>query len=364
MANNILNYGFHNYSALAANRIAEMDAQVVFDMVNTSAAMHTERVNALLSGLTERITEFRRKFILSAPVDMQPVTSDSSSKPVKPLLSYNVDLPLRRWGSKFGLDYETAAKITLAELEALTMTMLMGDGKTMKRHMLASIFTNTDWSFADDDHGTLTIKGLANADGTLYPQAAGGTEDSQHYLAQAAAIADNANPYDNIYAQLKKHPSNNVGPSTPIVCYIPTNLVATTKALANFVDLAATDIRMGADNSEVVAAASLINQVKAFGDEVLGKCDGCWIVQWGALPPGYIFAHAQGAGPVLGMREQPEAALQGLHTLRDTSSPVLQSTEMRRIAGFAVMNRVAALVYRIGDASYAIPTGYTQPLAA
>lgn len=364
MANNVLNYGFHNYSALAANRIAEMDAQVVFDMVNTSAAMHTERVNALLSGLTERTTEFRRKFILSAPVDMQPVTSDSSAKPVKPLLSYNVDFPLRSAAAAFGVDHVAAAKLKLSELEALTMTILMGDGKWMKRHMLASIFTNTNWSFDDPQQGTLTIKGLANADGTLYPLESGDTEDSQHYLAQAGAIADNANPYDDIYAQLKKHPSNNVGPSTPIVCYIPTGLVATTKALANFVDLAATDIRLGADNSEVVANAALINQVKAFGDEVLGKCDGCWIVEWSALPAGYIFAHAQGAGPVLGMREEPEAALQGLYTLRNTSNPVLQSTEMRRIAGFAVMNRVAALVYRIGDASYAIPTNYEQPLAA
>lgn len=364
MANNVLNYGFMNHSALAANRIAEMDAQAVFDMVNTSAALHTERTNALLAGLVERTTNFRRKFILSAPVDMQPVTSDSSAKPVKPLTSYNVDFPLRSCAAAFGVDHVAAEKLTLAELEALTMTILMGDGKWMKRHMLASLFTNTNWSYDDPQQGTLTIKGLANADGTLYPLESGGTEDSDHYMKQASAIADATNPYDDIYAQLKKHPSNNVGPNTPVVCYIPTGLVATTKALANFVDLAATDIRMGADNSEVVASESLINQVKAFGDEVLGKCDGCWIVEWGALPANYILAHAQGAGPVLGMREEPEAALQGLYTLRNTANPVLQSTEMRRIAGFAVMNRVAALVYRVSNGSYAIPTGYEQPLSA
>jgi hypothetical protein len=35
---------------------------------------------------------------------------------------------------------------------------------------------------------------------------------------------------------------------------------------------------------------------------------------------------------------------------------------MIRYAGFGVLNRVAAMITRVGNASYAIPSGFTAPL--
>ena len=64
------------------------------------------------------------------------------------------------------------------------------------------------------------------------------------------------------------------------------------------------------------------------------------------------------------MRQYPSTALQGLFTENHSPDGNLHESRFIRYAGFGARNRIAALVYRIGNGSYAIPTGYTAPLPA
>jgi hypothetical protein len=359
-----LSHGFIGHEDLAEMRVNLITGASVYDMVTRSAAMHTESVNKLLAAFCRRTTDFKWKFHLPNTSDLQP--ADGSTKPdiVKGTTSYDVALPIQGGKIGYGFDMIAAAKATLNEVNAQTLNSLMADGRWLKRHILAALFTNQAWDFVDPERGTLSIKPLASADGNEYPLISGGTENSQHFLAQSAGIADATNPFDNIYAQLKKHPSNMVSAQNPVICYVPTNVVGTVRALANFVEVGDTDILKGANSDTVAASAARLEQIRGFGDEVLGKTDNCWIVEWGMLPDNYIIGHATGAGPVLGMREHAEAELQGFFVKNNNGNPIISETYFYRFAGFGVINRVAAVVQRVGDASYAIPTGYTAPLGA
>lgn len=150
-----------------------------------------------------------------------------------------------------------------------------------------------------------------------------------------------------------EHPSN-VG---PVKVYVPTAKVAAVKGLANFVPVGDPDVMPA--NSEATLRASID---RGFGDTVLGKVDDCWVIQWGRLPDDYLVAHAAG-NPILGMREYPAASLQGFFPETHSPDGNVVVNRMLRYCGFGVMDRVAALVYRIGNAAYAIPTGYDAPLA-
>jgi hypothetical protein len=75
-----------------------------------------------------------------------------------------------------------------------------------------------------------------------------------------------------------------------------------------------------------------------------------------------MIAQAIGAGAVLGARQYPASELQGYFVENDAGDGNLRKTKMIRYLGFGALNRVAALAYRVGNGSYAIPAGYTAPL--
>ena len=76
-----------------------------------------------------------------------------------------------------------------------------------------------------------------------------------------------------------------------------------------------------------------------------------------------MVAHAQGAGPFLKRREYDAPEVQGLFSELHSPDGNTKIVRMLRYTGFGAFKRVAALVYRIGNGSYAIPSGYTAPLS-
>jgi hypothetical protein len=203
--------------------------------------------------------------------------------------------------------------------------------------------------------GDITIQPLANGDTVTYVKVGGASATDTHYLAQASAIDDSNNPFDTIRDELLEHPSN----GGPIAVYTPTNLRASIEALTAFIEISDPAIRLSISSDELVT-----NLDRGFGDELIGYIKGsrCYIIEWRALPDDYLVAHARGGGPVLKMREYPATRLQGFFMENHSPDGNLQVTRMLRYAGFGVSNRVAALVMRIGNGTYAIPTGYDAPL--
>jgi hypothetical protein len=346
-------YGFMTLKDLMKERVSD-NLPIVQSAINESIMEYQRESDAMLSILVQRVTEYSIRYQLPGSSTLQPLDQHGNPLPVLPSGYYDVAFPIQGAGTAWGNNRITRALMTIADANRFTLNVMNADLDWLARHILAALFTNTTWTWVDDDHGTLTDQPLANGDSVVYTRKGGTASTDNHYLATADAIADATNPYDNIYDELSEHPSN----SGPYVAYIPTALKATTMALANFVEIGDPDIQQGTEVSTVRAS---LNQ--GFGDMVLGKTDNMWIVEWKRLPADIILAVAQGADPVVGMREYPSPALQGLFPEFQDVDGNRHLNKFLRFAGFGVLNRVGAVVQRIGNGSYAIPTGYSAPLA-
>jgi len=351
---NELAYGFVGMEHLANERVSVVGYELVWDAVRESVAEHTRQVNAMTASMVEPTTTPSVRFYQPGSGTLQPLDEYGVPKPVREEGYYDVAFPIQGGGTAWGDNRVSRALITVEEANRRTLNVLRRDADWMKRHILASVFEDDSWSFDDPEHGSLTVQPLANGDTVEYLKVDGDPATDTHYLAQAAAISDDANPFDDIYNELMEHPINQGG---PIVVYIPTNLKTTVMGLTGFTEVLDPDI------TPAITTATL-NSVfdRGPGHEVLGKTDKCWIIEWRSLPDSYMFAHARGGGPILRMRQYPAAELQGLFTEGFTPDGNLQQTSLIRYAGFGAINRVGAVVYRVGNASYAVPTGYTAPL--
>lgn len=354
MANQIA-YGFVGLEHLFSERLENVNVATVMNAVEESIAEHNRQAEALIAELAMPTTDYKTRFQQRDSYTLQPLDEYGRPKPVRPAGYYDVAFPIQGGGAAFGFNHISEKLATVSDINRLTLEALAADADWMKRHALAAIFDNATWAYDDDQHGSLTIQPLANSDSVTYVKKSGSVATDTHYLAQAAAIADATNPYPVIREELREHPVNGSG---SIVSYIPTALRTTTEALATFVEVGDPDIEQGVDESTIVGSLD-----RGFGDEVLGKANGVWIVEWSLLPSDMILSVARGARePVLKMRQYPAAGLQGFFRKAIVEGN-LSTNEFYRFAGFGAFNRVGACAYRIGDAAYAIPTGYGAPLA-
>jgi hypothetical protein len=355
MANQVL-YGFHNLQDLFNRRVTEVGVSTINTAVNLSLAEHNKQIEALLSLFATRTTDHKTRFSSVSAARLQPLDNNGRARPIKPSGYYDVSFPIQMGGSAWGADFVTSRKMRVEEVNNAMMTLQMADARWMRDHILAALFTNTDWTFVDELKGTLTVKGLANGDAVKYNIISGadsGATDT-HYYAEANAIDDGAdNPFPTIHSELTEHPEN----SGDVVVLVPTNLVASIEALANFKEKSDPNIREGANT------ATLIGNLQAqVPGTVIGYVDKCWIVEWRSMPDNYMVAVTTGGDRPLAMREDEETSLRGFIKADDREDyPFYESQYIRR-AGFGGWNRVGALVYYIGSDTYAIPTGYTSPM--
>jgi hypothetical protein len=357
MANQIA-YGFINLRDQFDQRVTEVGVRIIDAAIEASVAEHNRQLDALLGLFVERTLEFKLRYKTASTSRNQPLSADGRALPIKPGAQYDVAFPLQRSGNAWGFGYEAGIKMTVQEANNATNTLLMGDIRWMRDHILAALFYNAaGWSFTDDVHGSLTINGLANGDTVTYQilsgSDAGATDD--HYLGQAAAIADATNPYPTLKTELTEHPEN----GGAVVALIASNLRATTEALASFHPFADANLRLGSGQTELVGTLGV-----PVPGQVIGYEDsGVWVAEWAHLPSSYILATTTEGTRPLAMREDTAPELRGFRRVADRDDHPWYERQYLRKAGFGGLNRVGAVAMEISDASFDIPTGYTSPMA-
>lgn len=364
MADNSVNYGFISVAKLMAERVTTVGVEVAQTAIVEATAEYNRSITALLAAFAEQTTIHQERYQLPGDGTLQPLDQWGNPLPIVPTGYYDVAYPIYGAGTAWGNNRISRALMTMQDVQRNTMDAFRRDATYLRRQILASIFTNVTRTYVDELYGSLTVQPLAIAsDGVTYVRRNGTSSTDTHYLGQAAAIADATNPYPVIYAELDEHPSN----SGPYIAYIATNLVATTEALADFVQpndpsliLSVNETRLMIDVNPDTSTSE--GGPVAFGDRYIGRANGVHVVEWSALPDSYIIAHASGAGPFLKMREYPAAEIQGFFPEFHSPDGNLNLNKFLRYCGFGVSNRIAALVYEISDASYDIPTGYTAPI--
>lgn len=354
MANTVA-YGFVGQEHLFGQRVSNENVQVVRDAIALSVAEHNRQATELMAEWTSPTTEHQVRYRQIGSGTLQPLDEWGNPLPIREGGYYDVAFPIQGGGTAWGENRVARAQMTVEEVNEYTLNALKRDADWVKRHALAALFDNVSWNYEDPQFGTLAIQPLANGDTVQFARVNGSQAVDNHYLAQAAAIGDAANPFGTIFTELMEHPENAGG--TP-VAYVPSNQVSAVQALTAFAPVADPDIALGISSDRLAASFT-----PGIGSEVLGKVSKMWIVELPMLPDDYIVASVRGGTPALAMREYAAPALQGFFTEEHSPDGNLQEHRFIRYAGFGAWNRVGAVVYRIGNASYAIPSGYDAPLA-
>lgn len=351
---NLQSYGFVDLEDLASQRVATVGVEVINTAVMDSVDAWQAELDGILENFVDRVTWAKRKYWLPSAGTLQPLDQHGNPKPRIPSGNYDIGLPIQGGGDAWGDNRVSRAMMTVQEADRFTAMVLQADTDWMIRHILAAWFTNTSWVYPDEIEGNVTVMPLANNDTVTYVRRNGLATIDTHFLAQANAIGNSDNPFPTIYTELSEHPSN----SGPFVAYVNGTLATSVAALANFREVGDPDIEMGADSDRLVGQLA-----NGFGDEILGKVDKMWIVQWDRLPDNYIpWAALGNSSKPFAMREYDAAELQGFFPEFHNIDGNRHLNKFIRLTGFGAQNRVAAGVTRIGNGTYAIPTGFTAPL--
>lgn len=359
-------FGYLGLEQLFEDQSQISDLTPIWAQAEEAIRAYNAEMQKFIAPFAQPTTQAQFRYKLPGGTNYQPLDDKGNPLPVSGFGHYDVGLPLRGAGTAFGDNLVTRAKLTPNEIARRTLEAVRADLDWMRRHMMAALFTNTDYPFSSvltPEESDVIVRPLATvASGIEWLKRDGTMGTDEHYLAQASSISDTNNPFPVIYEELAEHPQNNVSAGAPVVAYIPTNLQESVMGLTSFIPTARMYIKEGSDTAVAVAGS----QYGYFGDflGIVGGANNSVVVRvWSHLPSNYIFAHAIGAGPILGMRQFPEPELQGvIATMRDVDGNYMEM-QFRRFAGFGVLNPIGACVMRIGNASYAIPSGYQAPLA-
>lgn len=356
MANQIL-YGFHNLKDVFSERVVGARIEEVNTAIQQSVDEHNRQLDALLGLFVERVNVSQRRYKSATNARLQPLDENGRALPIKPAGYYDTGFPIWDAGTAWGVNFIARAKMTIGDANRITATMLDADKRWIRDQLLGSIYMDANFTFADPDDGNITVKPIANGDTDTYLLTSGTDlqTTADHNTGQAGAIADNANPYPTIQSALTVHPEN----GSTVVALIPTNLRATTEALSTFFEKSDPNIRVGTGQSELVGDLGV-----ALPGPLLGyESSGVWIAEWPSLPDSYIISVTLEGDKPIGMREHPEAELQGFAKRAERNDHPFYESQFSRHAGFGANNRVGAYVMRIGNGTYAEPTGYTPPIA-
>lgn len=355
MAQQEVAYGFVGAEHLFSSRPQTVEGGTarLFNMIAQSAQFYSTQVNNIMADMVFRTTLRLERFEQPGGGTLQPLDDYGNPLPVQPPPPYDVGYPIVGGGTAFGDNRVSRALMTFEEANRHTLDAQRRDADWLKRQIIARSLTKASYTYERRGEPAVTVHGFANGDTTTYLGASGTLATDDHYLSQAAAIADGANPFPTIYRELTEHPGN----TGQVVVYVASNLVTTISGMAGFVQVADSDLELGSGQTRLRGSID-----KGLGDEVIGKKDKCWIIEWRALPDNYMIAKTRGVSPIA-MREYPAATLQGFFPENHSPDGNLQVHRFLRYCGFGVRNRVGGLAYFVGNASYTTPAAYTAPLA-
>lgn len=273
--------------------------------------------------------------------------------------SWDVAYPLTSHQAGVAWDRVSRAYLTVGTLENHIQTVMTQNINTQRFKLLKALFKNTTTTFVDPNHGSLTIQTLANGDSVTYPPVIGSESDAtdDHYLESgyaATAISDTNNPYVTIEAELVEHFGKSQG-NDNVAVFINSAEKAETEDLTDFTEVTDRFVMPGTQT------ATLTGLPMGHPGRVIGRTNGCWVIEWDWIPASYMVGIHLDAPPPLKRRVDP--ALTGLSTglqlvFEDMDFP-FEANYWENRFGFGVGNRINGVVMELGTGgTYTIPTAY------
>jgi len=357
---NTVNAGFVDLQEVWDKRAKEIGVERISTAIQLTLDEYNRQLNALLAWVTPTVQK-KLKVDLASGGTMQLVDEWGTPHLTRPAGQYEVGFPLFEYSNAVGGSRWAWPTMTVAEINTLVTDALQKDVIKQRQLLLATIFTNVNWTFDDPQMGNITITPLANGDSVTYVKEGGlvAAETDNHFLAQANAIDDINNPFPSMRDNFIEHPTN----SEDIVIYVASNLRTSIQDLTDFVPVQDILVSYGANTNTLTdTALAEMEMVKGAGNEVLGRVDRMWIVEWRALPSSYMIAVAMNNESAIKRRINEVPELQGLRQIEVRGADHSVRWEWYHMYGFGIYDRTAMVVQRIGNGTYAIPTGYQMPI--
>lgn len=263
---------------------------------------------------------------------------------------YDVGFPQKRIGWALGWNRETYAYMTVADLDREVVAKTAGNARRHSREMRKALMLKSNYTYADELHGNITVRRLANTDGTKYGTP--GSEDN-HYLVSGyakTAISSTNNPFVTLANEIREHFAQN----SRIVAWISPSQVSEIQTdLSTFVDT----------NVEGITPSSIIAIANSPGLTIPGyflgidSASGVYVYVWDAIPDAYILAGAVDEPAPLRRRIPVPVSLQGFQQLEEESHLPFYKRTWMELFGYGVSNRLSfASMFLDAGSTYTDPT--------
>ena len=325
---------------------------------------YVNRINAEAAAayrvfISETTSNFKERYKLPGGGYMQEIQPDQKPDVVKSYGSWDVAYPLRNYADAIGGDLVSRAYMSVAELDNQVMGVVARSVNITRREILRALMYKEDETFVDPIHGSLTVKALAtgSGDSVVYPPLPGATAEAvrQRYAGTnylTAAISDTNNPYATINDALVADFGQQQGNSN-IAVFINTAEKAKTIALTDFDPL----------NDRFITPGVNINQLSnlptGLPGTIIGRTNGCWVIEWPFMPATYMLGvHLDAPAPLKKRIDPADTGLgDGLQLVtQDEEYPFVNSFWRNRF-GFGCGNRLNGMaLYLASSTTYTSPT--------
>ena len=355
-------FGHLNISDTERSFLATAGQSLVWE----AAQEYLDRVNAqmeqFLGVFVEETTEvFKERYKLPGGGHLQRRGSDGRYGAVKAYGYWDVAFPLEDFGAQIASNDVDLAYMSARELENHIQTVVIQNTNTVRHELLKALLNNTQGTFTDPIHGSLSIEPLANGDTVVYPPVIGSESEAteDHYLGSAYAassISDTNNPFVTIRDDLIHH-SGIRGDGYNIVVFVNPAELPETEDLTDY----------DPDIDRYVIPGDNINRLQGLPaglpGAVMGRTNGVWVVRWDWIPASYMVGiHMDMAKPLKRRVDPADTGLgRGLQLVaRDEQFP-FESSFWRHRFGLGCGNRLNGVVMDMSntDSDYDIPSAYS-----
>lgn len=333
--------------------LTEFAPETIESMIGEILAAHEAERNAANALFVAGETTAPTSVIREAGIDEgQEIGEDG--RPLETHVSghYEVGFPLKRLGWAVGWNDETAAYMTMADLDREVSAKLAGNARRHWREILRAVIgSNSNYAYIDRFAGSVTVRRLANQDGTTYGEDA--VQDN-HYL--VSGYANNAlsatnNPFVTLATEIREH----FDTTSRIVAFVnPAQVAEIQNDLTTFVD-------RGVDGivpANTTAVANEPGALRVPGDFLgIDSASGTYVYAWNRIPASYVYAQAIDEPAPLLRRVPEPAQLRGFRTVAEEEHFPFYKRTWRELFGYAVANRlVGAVMFLDGGSSWADPS--------
>lgn len=331
--------------------------QVLYDAARKYIADASNALAASLGIFVDSSTDkHTERFRLPGSGYLQRRGNNGRYGAVKSLGSWDVAYPLEDFGAQIASNDVDMAYMLVGDLEMALQTVLIHNVNTVRYELFKSLLNKTNATYVDQLWGSLTIRRLANTDGTLYPPVVGAedpAEATNYFGINNATIDATHNPYvnaKNLFESYFGAPSGGI----PMVTFIHRDQEATTRSLANFVALPPTIVRVGDDTDTVAGLPNVPGTI-------IGSADGTWVSIYPWMPTGYTLSVALNAPAPLKKRVDPADTGLGsdLQLVAVDEKFPFQGSFWRNRFGFGVSNRLNGVAQQVvASTTYTTPSAY------